>query len=252
MSAKRCLVSICHNGPMVFTETARSLMEIGWGSRIADAKKAHGFESIDFKWEDGFPRVDALRNAAAEFALWEGEVKGVKKHRFSHILFLDADMAWPTNVIERMLRHHDKDIVAGFYTIKGGSYSPVAMRLAPMSHSELQYYYYDNDYQETGDDLRWEHVVGMGCTLIRTEIFDKIGPKPWFHYEDNNDGYPLVSEDVPFCRKAVQAGFSVWMDPTVKCTHHRTHGIGEKWHRAATDGLVGIMMGAIEPKLEAV
>ncbi len=114
MSERRCLVAVCHNGPVVFSSTVKSLMEIGWGNRVDEAKKAHGFASIDFSWMDAFPRVDALRDAVAMLALQEGQIKpGVYKHRYSHVLFLDADMQWPTDVLTKMLRHHDKGIVSG-------------------------------------------------------------------------------------------------------------------------------------------
>ena len=93
-TARRCLVAICCNTGSVPQKTAQSLMEMGWGNRVETAKDDHGFEEISFAWLTTFPRVDALRDSAVCLA---------KKEGFSHLLFLDADMIWPTNVISLML-----------------------------------------------------------------------------------------------------------------------------------------------------
>jgi GT2 family glycosyltransferase len=226
MSEKRCLVAVCHNSPVVLTLTCQSLMEIGWGNRVQDAKDAHGFAAIDFAWSSSFPRVDSLRDSIVFRA----------KDRYSHILFLDADMVWPTDVLSKMLAHHDQGIVSGLYHLKAGDYAPVAMgNGVVLEGSSVTNYYHDRDYHETGDSLRAQEVVGMGCTLIPLAVFDAIGPRPWFAYELDDEGWPRVSEDVPFCRKARDAGYAIWLDPSVKCGHVTTQVITESWHKAVTE-----------------
>lgn len=236
--SKRCLVAICHNGPNVPTVTVMSLMELGWGNRVQEAKDAHGFDGIDLAWSQSFPRVDALRDFIVEKAL-EHDLG------YTHVLFLDADMVWPTDVLLKMLKHHDQGIVSGLYHLKGGDYAPVALgngKQEDGAHHTV--YEHDRDYRMTGNALRPQQVVGMGCTLIPLEVFKAIGPRPWFHYENDGDGWPLVSEDVPFCRKARESGYAIWLDPTVKCGHLTTHTVTEKWHVAVTEGMIGALMQA--------
>lgn len=216
---RRCLVAIVHNGPVVFTETARSLMELGFGSRVDVAKQAHGFVEITFAWFTGFPRVDAMRDSALQQALRDG---------FSHVLFLDADMIWPSNVLERMLRHHAAGIVGGLYLLKGPPYSPVALGNIVERKDGVDRYAYQTDY---GTELVAVNVLGMGCTLIPLEAVRRLGARPWFEYQDDGEGWPRVSEDVPFCRKAKAAGVPVLFDPTVKCGHVTTQVIDERFHR---------------------
>jgi GT2 family glycosyltransferase len=239
MSDRRCLVAICHNGPVIFTETAQSLMELGWGNRVQEAKDAHGFVAIDFTWSRAFPRVDSLRDHVAARALQHPA-------GYTHILFLDADMVWPTDVLLRMLAHHDKGIVSGLYHLKGGDYAPVAMGDGKTVEGmgDLIVYTHDRDYQETGAELRPQQVVGMGCALVPMAVFRALGQRPWFQYEYDDQGWPAVSEDVPFCRKAREAGFPIWLDPMVKCGHVTTNTVTEKWHRAATEGMVAALMQA--------
>lgn len=236
MSGRRCLVAICHNGPVIFAETAQSLMEIGWGERVQYAKEAHGFDAIDFAWSRAFPRVDSLRDHIVAKAL---------HHRagYTHVLFLDADMVWPTDVLHKMLRHHDKGIVAGLYHLKGGDYAPVAMGNGFKSETGPTHYYHDRDYRLTGNELRPQEVVGMGCTIVPMAVFEAL-PRPWFQYELDDQGWPAVSEDVPLCRKAREAGFSIWLDPTVKCGHVTTNTVTEKWHLSATEGTITALMEA--------
>ena len=245
MTDRRCLVAICHNGPVVLTRTAQSLMELGWGNRVDEAKAAHGFVGIDFMWAQQFPRVDAMRDWAAERARRSG--------RYSHLLFLDADMVWPTDVLLRMLAHHDAGgIVSGHYCLKGGSHNPVALiNGRTLEGDSITRYDYDLDFAEADGKtdaagLRDVEVVGMGCTLIPMAVFDALGPRPWFAYEADADGWPVVSEDVPFCRAARAAGFRVAWNPSIECGHADVKVITPRWHRASADGTIAAMLEMVK------
>lgn len=209
-TGRKCLVTICHNGPVVFTKTAQSLMELGWGNRVESAKEAHGFDEISFLWTTTFPRVDALRDSAAELAMAEG---------FTHVLFLDADMVWPTDVLTRMLAHHDKGIVGGLYVMRHPPFAPVALRDGTVADAAGVVQYQHAGEALTATELIPCDVLGMGCTLVPVSVFAQIGPRPWFTYANNAEGWPVVTEDVPFCQKARASGVAVWMDPTVSCGH---------------------------------
>lgn len=217
---RRCLVVVCHNSPVVFTKTVRSLMEIGWGNRIERAKAAHGFSAIDHFWSENWPRVDALRDSAVALALKEGH---------SHILFLDGDMIWPSDLLERILVHHGKGIVGGLYCLKQPPYSPVAMgNRFRAEGSQVDQFFFQ---QELGKELIEVDVLGMGCTLVPTEVFRAIGDRPWFEYKNDDEGWPRVTEDVPFCLRAKEAGFAISLDPTISCGHVTTQVIDERWHK---------------------
>jgi hypothetical protein len=60
--------------------------------------------------------------------------------------------------------------------------------------------------------------VGFGCTLIDLKIFEFI-PMPWFILGYEEDNISPMTEDVYFCTKARDAGFTVWCDPTIKTGH---------------------------------
>lgn len=232
--ARRCLVVVCHNGPVVYTKTTRSLMELGWGDRVQVAKDRNGFAEVSFHWATNWPRVDALRDSSATLAIKEG---------FSHILFLDADMVWPSDVLVRMLAHHDQGIVSGLYVMRHPPYAPVALQKGHVPEgSAVTQYEHDIEAKTSAPGLRPQAVVGMGCALVPVSVFRDIGDRPWFVYANDDEGWPRVTEDVPFCQKAAAAGYPIWLDPTVSCGHADVQLVDIRWHHryqeseAATKG----------------
>jgi hypothetical protein len=169
----------------------------------------HGFNDVQFAWISRHTRVDDLRNEAVKVALASGA---------SHLLFLDADMTWPSDVLERMLAHHDKGIVSGLYFLKAWPHWPVAFgeRAVNLTHGEVDYVY--DETLVLDSDLRREWLVGMGCTLIPMALCEAM-PEPWFEYRQNRHGVWTITEDVAFCEKASAYGCPIWLDPRVKCGH---------------------------------
>lgn len=215
MAERRCLVAVCHNLPMVYTQTSMSLQEMGWGERIPQTRQAHGFDAIDLKWFTSWPRVDALRDEA---------LLAAQQHGYTHLIFLDADMAWPTNVLHLLLRHAglERTIVSGVYVQKQYPYAPVVMQNG-VNRDGVMYYEHADVLSSEGELVNAE-VVGMGCCLIPLAVLDDLGPRPWFEYKDDAQGWPRVTEDVPFCQKVTAAGWSIVADPLIQCIHYHIVG----------------------------
>ena len=215
-------VAVCCNQPTIFRKTAQSLMELGWGDRIPYAKEKAGFDSVTFAWYTASPRVDLLRNHAVMDAI---------KHEQTHLIFLDADMVWPTDVIHRLLQHKDHGIVGGMYMLKGPPYAPVHLVDRQVDeHGISRFHRAKQDDFEYGTELIPVDVVGMGCTIIPISACKAIGDANWFEYQNDEDDLPRVSEDVPFCLKASEAGVDIFMDPTIKCGHMTTQVIDHRFH----------------------
>lgn len=218
---RRCLVAICCSERMIHRETAMSLVEISWGGQTLAAAKHHGFSAVDFGWFDKGVRVDGLRNQAAAQAINQG---------YTHLLFLDADMIWPTDVIDLMLAHHARGIVSGTYFLKKWPHWPVALRdPKPDGRGFAQYEY---DWQAAGaTELRREALVGMGCTIIPVAILRRLA-EPWFEYRNDHNGQPSITEDVPFCEHAALLNCPIWLDPTIECGHCSVQIVTKPWfHR---------------------
>ena len=63
--------------------------------------------------------------------------------------------------------------------------------------------------ESTRQPVDW--VTG-GCLLVRRDCFRQLGGL--------DESFFLYYEDVDFCRRAVDAGWSVWFDPSLEVTHH--------------------------------
>ncbi len=219
MPEKRALVAVCHNMPFVFTKSAQSLVEFGWGDRIPYCREKLGFENIHFRWFGSLATVDGLRNKAARSALEGG---------YTHLVFLDADMVWPETAIYQILSHADSgDIVGGLYVLKGPPYSPVHL-LDGFRQDDQDMFLRAVDYK---DELVEVEVLGMGLTIIPVQAFRDIPGPRWFEYRYGPDELPTVSEDVPFSQKARAAGYKLFMDPTISCGHVGVEVYDQRHHR---------------------
>ena len=58
----------------------------------------------------------------------------------------------------------------------------------------------------------------MGCTLIKAEVMKAI-EYPHFVYHSAIDHAHTISEDIDFCRKVNEKGFSIYTDTSIKCVH---------------------------------
>lgn len=118
----------------------------------------------------------------------------------THILWLDSDMKFPTNVLEALLSY-DKDIIACNYSTRVPPHRPVAFKMEGNLDSRV--------FNTTGVEEIF--AVGMGCMLVKREVYERI-ERPHFSVAWNDDFTNLVGEDVFFCKKAKENGYTVWLE----------------------------------------
>lgn len=120
----------------------------------------------------------------------------------THILFLDSDMRFPADTLERLLAH-DKDIVACNYSTRKFPLRSVAFK------DDTSWDTVDTDPDSTG--LEPVASIGMGIMLIKSEVFVKIG-LPYFMIGFSAKNQEYTGEDIFFCRKARAAGYEILVD----------------------------------------
>lgn len=120
----------------------------------------------------------------------------------THILWLDGDMKFPQDALQRLLRHR-KAIVGANYVTRRFPVHHVAFKHVDVS-DERKHVHCRTTAESTG--LEKVAAIGFGLLLMETRIFDSI-PTPWFEIEDRP-----VGEDVAFCTKASEAGFETYVD----------------------------------------
>ena len=125
----------------------------------------------------------------------------------THILFIDSDMRFPQDMIERLLKH-DLDIVATNCARRRMPTGPTAQLYKENGERELVWTMPESTgLQEVGS-------VGMGVMLIKREVFEALA-EPWFETPWRVDKRGYIGEDVFFCQKAAAAGFKIWIDHDV-------------------------------------
>lgn len=164
---------------------------------IYDLIIPQGYE-VTFQYFYGY-NVDQVRNLIADWT-----VRG-----FDYLFSVDHDIAFPPDTLAKLLSH-DKPVVTGVYR----------QRLDP----EVLEVYGLNGPNMTYAELKGQSLVevggcGFGCVLVKKEVFVTVG-YPQFVYHSALDHKNTFSEDMDFCVKARQKGFSLWCDPSILCDHH--------------------------------
>tara|TARA_R110000868_G_scaffold126924_1_gene334263 strand:+ start:994 stop:1560 length:567 start_codon:yes stop_codon:yes gene_type:complete len=133
-------------------------------------------------------------------------VEEALKDNYTHIFFVDTDMCFSPQVLERLLIR-DKDIIGANYYKRNLNKETV---IKFMEDGKLV-------GKQIPEDLFECASIGTGCALIKTDVFKKIG-FPYFDFKDEMQKEE-VGEDVFFCLKAIRNGYKVWVDNTVDVGH---------------------------------
>jgi len=186
---------------LIAIPTARNI-EAETFKSIYDLEVPEGYETT-FQTFFGY-QVDQVRNLIAHW---------VTNLNFDYLFSVDSDISFQPDTLRKLLEH-DKDVVSGLY-----------IQRIPGTHT-LEIYEHTPEggatnmpYSKLKDrGLTQVAGCGFGCVLIKKEVMVSVG-YPQFKYHSAIDHRNTISEDVDFCRKALQKGFKIWADPSIKCRH---------------------------------
>jgi FkbM family methyltransferase len=175
-------------------------IEVDTFKSLWDLTVPEGYE-LDFQYFYGYS-ISQIRNLIADWA-----------KRYDYLFSVDSDIVLPKDTLVKML-DADKDIISGLYIQRkpGEQILEVYMSTHGGGCTNIPY-----SRLEKHSVVEIE-ACGMGCALIKSDVFRKV-PYPHFYYKEALTMAETVSEDVYFCRKAKQHGYTVWADATIKCDH---------------------------------
>jgi hypothetical protein len=138
---------------------------------------------------------------------------------YDKILWIDSDIAFtPEDVLK--LYESDYDVVSGAYLLANGEAVVYKELFGPG-------YTYD-------EVLKMEEPVevfgaGFGFIMVKQGIFEKL-TRPWFQStmatsvaaDGTEFTFPIMGEDLSWCKRVGDLGVKIWFDPTVRVTHHKT------------------------------
>lgn len=149
-------------------------------------RRSFSGEVIDCRGSD----IVVARNSAAKRAVG-GATDGTQ---YTHLLFLDSDMSFPADTLERLLGH-GKPIVGASYIRRCEPYNLLGA--------------WEGSVPASGCVEALE--LPGGCLLINVAVLRKMG-WPWFRIDYGQNYGERTGEDVWFCRRAREVGFKVWAD----------------------------------------
>ena len=127
-----------------------------------------------------------------------------------YMLWLDSDMVFPATTAVRLMAHNES-VVAGNYIRRQKPYKGVAYKKIGDWEKPLSF--------DVQDELVSVAGVGMGCLLIKTDIFKELS-KPWFDFQWTPSSNDFLGEDMYLCQKITAAGYTIKIDTMISQELH--------------------------------
>ena len=212
LAGKKLMIGLPAYDHKVGLKMAISLM------RLAQNSMEHGI-TIQISSICGCSVVTRARNMIAHEFL---------KSDCDSLIFIDADMTFdPESVLRLMAWNQNKPIVAGAYEARKDGKIYILSLEGDKDNIEMDAF-----------GLIKARRVATGFMMIQKEVFTKLAEMhpEWLHQDNMNPEERLYSffdfkctpegylgEDFLFCDRAREAGFTVWIDPTIKLGHMGIH-----------------------------
>lgn len=161
----------------------------------------------------------------------------VLKQDFTHILWLDADMVFPNDIVYTYMNADPTlDIMGCLYFKRSEPYDPIAYIYNPDESSLRPYMSLDPSKLPENTVVEVDGL-GFGGVLVNLDVYRELGDDKWMVYGRNFhlpfDTTDKETHDLNFFKKAKDKGFKVLLHTGVKPTHLATVQIGEEdWKRA--------------------
>ena len=175
---------------------------------------------MDFEFVRGYD-VATARNRIAQMAV---------DRNADYVLMVDNDVVLPKNALTLLLEDA-KDVCLGYYPHRGADNryngNTCICKLYDADGNAYYHYPLESEYTaeemkefiERGDKKIQVHGGGMGCALIKTDVFRNVS-YPWYdwvNYGDANRG--MLSEDLYFCQLCQNSKYRIYADVRVGCGH---------------------------------
>jgi len=137
-------------------------------------------------------------------------------YKFDYVLMVDSDIVLPAKTLAA-LYDTGKDVVVGWYKRK----------FTKTGQTEIFKITGEKDFVDANNMNESEfqpHQVfeikgcGMGCAIIKVDIFHQVGQSKWFEYIEYPNG-ALLSEDTCFCAKLNHLKIPIYCHSDIKCGH---------------------------------
>lgn len=177
-----------------------------------------------FEFVRGYDCATA-RNRIAQMSIDKG---------VDYVLMVDNDVSLPSDVLLNMLEDA-KDVCLGYYAHRNQDniYRGKTSICKLEDGNGVPYFNYPLESEYSAEEMKSMisdgvtkiriHGGGMGCALIKVDIFKRLN-YPWYdwvNYADDHRG--MLSEDLFFCEKCHRAKIPIYSDARAGCGHLLRH-----------------------------
>jgi GT2 family glycosyltransferase len=143
---------------------------------------------------------------------------------YDYIMWIDSDILFTSEQFDKLLSNN-MDICGGLYLMDGGGqFAAVRNWDEKVFQKNGKFDFLTPDDISKSPNLMEVVYSGFGFLLIKRGIFESI-KYPWFGpvYTTIGECHDFASEDVSFCMRAREAGFKIYVDPTVWVKHEKIY-----------------------------
>lgn len=137
---------------------------------------------------------------------------------YDKLLWIDSDISWkPEDVLK--LYDSDKDIISGAYLLGTGGVAAYPTE-GKSGYTPQEFLSLQEPTKVAG--------TGFGFICVKQGIFEQLS-RPWFQsvmgtVTDENGvstDFPIMGEDLSWCKRVTNLGYEIWLDPSVRLTHQK-------------------------------
>ena len=180
---------------------AQDLVQLGYVTSLMNLRRPAG-STIMFTQSTIIPHG---RDTLVDLAI---------KGNYEYLLFIDSDMTFPADGLERLLSHKEADIVSGLCFARKLDHSPCVFKYINYVPGDPAK---SKAYAETDIDRDYFEITGCGMAfcLIKVDVLKAVKEKygSCFSYLGN------FGEDISFCIKAVSLGYKLYCDGSFRIGH---------------------------------
>lgn len=135
----------------------------------------------------------------------------------THVLMVDSDVVLPKDALVNLMSHN-VDMCFGYYAHRNRANDDTQKtNLCKLGELNYTNQFTFAEIAAKTEEMFRVHGGGMGCALIKTSVFERIG-YPYYKWTDYGKGL-MLSEDLFFCEKCKAEHIKLYADPRVKCGH---------------------------------
>jgi hypothetical protein len=186
-------------------------------SRLAEEKITWGY-SIEYSSHVAVSREVTL-NGSGQMSFDQSEPFN-GGFTYDKILWIDSDITFTPEDVLKAYRS-EFDIVTGGYLLSNGEVMAFKETFgSPLTITEVN---------ELEGPLQLKGA-GMGFMCVKQGVFESM-ERPWFKTMEATKDLggelgsvttQITGEDLSFCHRAIESGFELWLDPTIKLIHNKT------------------------------